>query len=78
MVDVKGFKEWLYTTQNFSPAVISDMGSRLKRVDSIKEWNNEETYLFYLEKEEEFKKLAVSVKSQLRRVVKLYADYVQE
>lgn len=78
MVDIQGFKEWLKVSKTYTPDVISDLGSRLKRADTIKEWVDDETYLFYLEKEESFKSLSVSVKSQLRRAVKLYTEYLKE
>lgn len=78
MVDIQGFKEWLKVSKTYSPASISDLGSRLKRADSIRAWVDDETYLFYLEKEESFKCLSVSVKSQLRRAVKLYFEYIKK
>lgn len=78
MVDIQGFKEWLKVSKTYTPDVISDMGSRLKRADKIREIDGTDTYLFYLEKEESFKCLSVSVKSQLRRAVKLYAEYLKE
>lgn len=78
MVDIQGFKEWLKVSKAYTPDVISDLGSRLKRADKIREIDGTDTYLFYLEKEESFKCLSVSVKSQLRRAVKLYAEYLKE
>lgn len=77
MVDTQSFKEWIKEHTEFSDAVVCDTASRLKRADSILEWRDDETYLFYLEKEQDFMKLSVSVKSQLRRAVKLYSAYVK-
>lgn len=75
MIDIEGFKSWLKSNCSFSSAVISDMASRIKRADKIKEWYYDDLYLFYLEKEEGFKTLSVSVKSQIRKAVKLYNNY---
>ena len=75
MIDVEQFKQWLKEETDYSDAVIGDMGSRIKRADKILEWNGEETYFFYLEKTEEFQQLTVSVKSQIKKSVKLYIEY---
>lgn len=49
MIDVEMFKTWLKSNTTYSEAVISDTVSRIKRADKILEWNDEETYFFYLE-----------------------------
>ena len=41
-------------------------------------WDNADTYLFYLEKEKQFEALSVSVRSQIRKAVKLYAEYLKD
>lgn len=78
MVDTESFKVWIRDNTKFSDAVVCDTASRIKRADSILEWSGDETYLFYLEKEQNFIDLSVSVKSQLRRAVKLYNAYAKE
>lgn len=78
MVQVDNFKEWLKDNTKYSDAVIGDIASRMKRADSILEWNNTETYLFYLEKEQKFEILSVSVRSQMRKAIKLYSAYAKE
>lgn len=75
MIDVSNFKRWLTDNTNYSNAVITDIASRAKRADSLVEWFDDDLYLFHLEKNEMFKALSVSVKSQLRRAVKLYNEY---
>ncbi|MGN0337302.1 MAG: hypothetical protein ACI4EE_07415 [Lachnospiraceae bacterium] len=75
MVDIEEFKEWLKKNTTYSDAVITDTVSRMKRADSILSWNGTDTYLFYLENEKQFQTLSVSVKSQLRKSVKLYVSY---
>ena len=66
MVNVEMFKAWLKSNTTYSEAVISDTISRVKRADKILEWNDEETYFFYLEQQEQYKGLSVSVRSQIK------------
>ena len=75
MIQVDSFKEWLKKNTEYSDAVIGDTISRMKRADSILEWNTADTYLFYLEQEQNFEILSVSVRSQIRKAVKLYSSY---
>lgn len=75
MIDAISFRTWLSENTNYSPAVIGDTVSRMKRADSILEWTSEETYSFYLERESDYKNLSVSVRSQLRKAVKLYSEF---
>lgn len=72
MIQADGFRQWLKDNTTYSNAVIGDMVSRARQADSILCWDDSETYLFYLEKEKDFRLLSVSVRSQLRRAVKLY------
>ena len=76
MVDTQRFREWLKQNTNYSDAVVGDMVSRIKRADSILEWYDEEVYQFYLERESSYKELTVSVRSQVKKAVKLYRDCV--
>ena len=73
-IDVEGFKGYL-KEQGYSAAVVSDTCSRVRRADKIKEWYYDDLYLYYLEREDGFKSLSVSVKSQIRKAVKLYNEY---
>lgn len=75
MIQVDSFKAWLKNNTEYSDAVIGDTISRMRRADSILEWNATDTYLFYLEKEQNFEMLSVSVRSQIRKAVKLYSSY---
>ena len=77
MIDKDGFKTWLKDNTEYSPAVLSDQVCRMNRADGIREWDGEETYLFYLEKEERFCEMTVSVRSQMRKAVKLYSAYAK-
>ena len=76
MVDTINFKQWLLENTTYSDAVITDTISRIKRADAILEWYDDEVYQFYLEREDAYKKLSVSVRSQIKKAVKLYYRYV--
>ena len=72
MVNVEPFKEWLQANTTYSAPVIRDTASRVKRADAILEWNDEEVYQFYLERTEQYKLLSPTVRSQLKKAVRLY------
>lgn len=76
MVDTEQFKKWLKENTTYSDAVISDISSRIKRADSLLAWYDEEVYQFYLEQNEQYKQLSVSVRSQIKKSVKLYRQFV--
>ena len=78
MVNVEMFKAWLKSNTTYSEAVISDTISRVKRADKILEWNDEETYFFYLEQQEQYKGLSVSGRSQIKKSVMLYRSFRTE
>ena len=75
MVYTNEFKNWLTENTSYSPPVISDTVSRVKRADKILEWSGEDVYQFRLEQLEEYKKLSVSVRSQIKKAVKLYSEF---
>lgn len=77
MVNTSGFKQWLSENTTYSHEVINDMASRMKRADNLLEFYNDEIYLFYLEKQDNFKQLSISVRSQVRKSVKLYLSFQQ-
>lgn len=70
------FEEWLILEKRYSTKAAKDVGSRIKRVKSIIE--KSEIFLDAikeLETKESFNALSVSVKSQLRRAIRLYCEY---
>ena len=77
MVDTSGFKAWLHSNTKYSEKVICDIISRLRRVDNILPWSNDEIYQFNLEHNKQYAELSVSVRSQCKRAVKLYSQYVR-
>lgn len=75
MVYTNEFKNWLTENTSYSPPVISDTVSRAKRADRILEWSGEDVYQFRLEQLKEYKRLSVSVRSQIKKAVKLYSEF---
>ena len=77
MINATEFKEWLFDNTEYSMAVISDISSRVKRADKILPWYNDEVYIFRLEQLDEYKKITCSVRSQIKKAVKLYFAFVK-
>lgn len=71
------FREWLITNTAYSKRVVSNIVCRLNRANHMCPVHPDEVYLFELEHLEEFKKLSVTVKSQIRKAVKLYLQYAK-
>lgn len=78
MIEVDMFKQWLNENTTYTPSVINDMASRMKRADGIVPWEPTTVYLFKLEQDNTFSKLSVSVKSQMRKAVKYYTQFVKD
>ena len=76
MFEAEGFRTWLITNNIYSDKVVSDIVSRMRRVDNIIPWTEDEFYQVRLERNESYSVLSVSVRSQCKRAVKLYSDYV--
>jgi DNA (cytosine-5)-methyltransferase 1 len=75
MIDSIKFREWLSTNTDYSTRVINDYISRVNRADKLLSWQPTTTYIFYLEKEPSFFVLSASVKSQLRKALKMYESF---
>ena len=78
MIEATLFKKWLAENTLYSNAVISDIASRMKRADSIVPWEPTSIYLFRLEQSNDFQRLSVSVKSQIRRAIKCYVQFIKD
>ena len=76
MINTVQFRTWLKENTTYSDAVINDTVSRVKRADSILEWYDDEVYQFYLEKHEKYHVLSTSVRSQIKKAVSLYYQYI--
>jgi DNA (cytosine-5)-methyltransferase 1 len=77
MEDVNKFKEWLNLNYSYSEASITDILSRLKRANKILPWFDDVIYLFRLEQDNSYKYLTCSVRSQIKKAVKLYFEFKQ-
>ena len=77
MLDYSAFKNWLVTSSDYSKKTVSNIISRLKRADAILSWYDDEVYLFHLEQAEEYGMLSSPVRSQIKKAVKLYSDYLR-
>lgn len=71
------FREWLMKDKQYSDRASRDVQSRLKRALTLSEEKEitPET-LTKIESNMEFKELSMSVKSQIRRAVKFYQEYL--
>lgn len=76
MIDLSNFRLWLTENENYSPKTISNIVSRFKRADTLLPWFNDEVYLFRLEQLDEYRTLSNTVRSQIKKSVKLYFEYV--
>lgn len=74
---MEDFKKWLISKKNFGAKSATDSVSRLKRGQAIlgnAEVNSKS--VDEVKDREEFEKLSVSVKSQIRRAIKLYIEFL--
>lgn len=78
MENIVEFRKWLEEKTEYTKATKSNIVSRLKRADGIIPIVIDEVYLFNLSNQLEFQKMSVSVKSQVRRSVKLYLEFMKE
>lgn len=78
-IDYNLFLDWLRDTQPLSDRAQRDIISRLKRANNICELPSlpEAFYLFSLEQTDSYKSLTPTVRSQLKRAVSLYSDYIK-
>ena len=79
MEDRQAFSEWLRENKKYSDRSISDVFSRLNRANTI--LPNHELNHYYipdLEQTAEFEELDVSVKSQIRKAIRLKMSYLAQ
>ncbi|MDR2758324.1 MAG: hypothetical protein LBB78_02990 [Spirochaetaceae bacterium] len=72
------FREWLKNTKSLSKDSATDVVSRIKRAKAIMEIDlpiDIDTLLFHFIGKPAFKNLATTVKSQLKRAIKLYKEF---
>ena len=76
MDSFSNFKLWLTENKNYSDKVISNTVSRFKRANNISPWFDDPVYQYQLEQTDEFKSLSTAVRSQIKKSVKLYSEFV--
>ena len=76
MIDLSNFKLWLTENKTYSAATISNTVSRFKRANSIYPWYNDAVYQFHLEQMKAYQSLSGAVRSQIKKAVKLYFEFV--
>lgn len=77
MIDT--FAEWLKANSSYSSASKSDVISRLKRANRYLTLPNtaDMNYLYDLQQMPEYQVLSVSVRSQIKKSVLMYFDYLR-
>jgi len=76
--DYTVFREWLQTTKSLTKNSAEDVVSRIRRAKNIMEIDipiDIETLLFHFMGKPAFKTLTITVKSQLKRAIKLYKEF---
>ena len=71
MIDLANFRLWLLDTTQYSERTVSNIVSRFKRADGFVPWHNEPIYQFELEQNDLFKGLSSTVRSQIKKAVRL-------
>lgn len=77
-MEFESFRQWLIANKDYSRETISNIVSRVKRANKILPWYNKVIYQFMLEREQKYQVLSCSVRSQIKKAVKLYFDFVEE
>ena len=77
-ITINNFSAWLYERHSFSQPAVKDTISRINRCNKILPVNleNINEYILQLESTDIFKAFSSSVKSQLKRALTLYNEYV--
>lgn len=74
------FVEWLVNVCNFTSRTASDTLSRVRRADRICSLDGvpNDFYCYSLQQEAEYVELSASVRSQIKRAVSLYSNFIRE
>jgi DNA (cytosine-5)-methyltransferase 1 len=78
VLDYQAFSDWLAYSQELSDRTKRDIVSRLKRADSICAIKGQPDayYLFQLEQSQAYKKLTTAVRSQMKRAITLFSEFL--
>lgn len=77
MERIDAFKEWLDANSEYTKETRSNIVSRLRRADKLLPITEDPVYLFNLSQRSDFNALTVTVKSQIRRAVRIYHHYLE-
>lgn len=77
MNDLSNFKLWLTENKDYSSKTISNIVSRFKRANNMVPWFDDNLYLFQLEQTKEYQTLSSPVRSQIKKAVKLYSEFIK-
>lgn len=74
------FYEWLIDNHNYSVRSAKDVISRCGRAERIVEsfGKPDEFYIFTLEQQPEYQKLSINIKSQMKRAIRLKAEFASQ
>lgn len=78
--NVEQFSEWLKQNKNFSDRTIRDTQSRILRAHKLLPRDNMDTmmYVYYLEHTPQYMELSTSVKSQIKRALTLFDEFITD
>lgn len=79
-VNKESFVRWLVNFQNYSQRSASDTLSRLRRANKICHIDGapDDFYCYTLQQMDEYNKLSVSVRSQIKRALSLYNSFISQ
>ena len=77
IMDMSNFKLWLAENKKYTNKVISNTASRFRRANGMLVWFNDPMYLYQLEQLPEYQALSTAVRSQIKKAVKLYSEFVE-
>ena len=77
MINTLEFKNWLAENTSYSARVLSNVVSRAKRADCLLPITTDDAYCYLISQVDDYKKLSVSVRSQIKKSIKLYQEYLR-
>ena len=78
MDNLESFENWLNEKTTFTNRTKSNIKSRVKRANLILPFENSDVYIFHLANAMKEKGLSVSVRSQIKKSVMLYVEFLNE
>ena len=77
--NIELFSDWLKSNKNFSDRTVRDVQSRIMRADRLQPRDNHDMtlYIYYLEHNPQYLQLSSSVKSQIKRALNLFDEFIK-